>query len=220
MAELTSVTLAVRCPYPGHRWRRGDTGPCGLKLGELRRNADGTFSLSSLSLLLDQGDGHYEVLGKPTRGAGADLRSSSGADSVFVPSGGDLWLRCPQCGVETHLSTLTTLARLAVSAFSTRRSTVTPRIAADHSRPRATAAGLFVGLETDQSLDARRQLSYLVKEVPKASCRVEDPTRCETVAQGHCRWSQPRRRAHRDGRPPLVRVYGAVRCRRPKAGVP
>ena len=111
VTELKAVTVPVRCPSPGHRWRRGDPGPCGLKLGELRPDTGGSIRLYSLSILLDRGDGHYEVLGKPTKGRGADLRSGSGADSIAVPPGGDLWLRCPQCGVETHLSKLTTSIR-------------------------------------------------------------------------------------------------------------
>jgi hypothetical protein len=109
--ELKPVTVTVRCPYPGYRWRPGDPGPCGLKLGELRADSGRAIRLYSLNMLLDMLGGHYEVLGKPTKGQGADLRSRSGTDSVAVPPGGDLWLRCPQCGVETHLSKLTASTR-------------------------------------------------------------------------------------------------------------
>jgi hypothetical protein len=76
-------------------------------LAELRRVTGGSVRLYSLSILLDQEDGHYEVLGKPTKGRGADLRSANSTDSVAVPPGGDVWVRCPRCRVETHLSKLT-----------------------------------------------------------------------------------------------------------------
>jgi hypothetical protein len=111
MAESMPVRVTVRCPSPGYRWRRGDPGPCGLKLGELRIDRGGSVRLYVLNMLLDMLGGHYTVLGKPTKGHGADLRSRSGTNSVAVPPGGDLWLLCPQCGVETHLSKLTTSVR-------------------------------------------------------------------------------------------------------------
>jgi DNA-directed RNA polymerase subunit RPC12/RpoP len=111
VAELKPKKVDVRCPYPGHRWRRGDPGPCGLKLGELRFAADGSVRLFSLSFLVDQGDGLFEVLGKPTKGPAAALRATNAVDSKPVPAGGDMRLRCPQCGVETHLSKLTTSVR-------------------------------------------------------------------------------------------------------------
>lgn len=102
------MIIDVRCPYPGHRWQRGDPGPCGLKLGELRLNTGGSVRLHALSILLGEGDGLYRLLRKPMKSKAAALRSTTDVDSIPVPAGGDIRLRCPQCDTVSPLSKLTT----------------------------------------------------------------------------------------------------------------
>lgn len=71
-------------PRPWSSLRRGGPGPCGLKLGELWHEADGMFRLSSLSFLVDHGDGHYAVLANPTDG-----RASRDGAIAATWTGGD-----------------------------------------------------------------------------------------------------------------------------------
>jgi hypothetical protein len=111
VTEIKSVSVDVRCPDPGHRWRHGDPGPCGSKLGELRYAADGSVRLFHLSFLIDQGDGLFVMLGKPTKSKAAAHRSANAVDSIPVAAGSDIRLRCPQCGTESSLSSLTTSQR-------------------------------------------------------------------------------------------------------------
>ena len=79
-----------------------------MKLGELRFDANGAVRLFTSTLFIPQGDGLYDMLRKPQKGKVAALRSANGVDSILVPAGGHIRVRCPQCRTITDLSKLTT----------------------------------------------------------------------------------------------------------------
>ena len=96
------VPFDIYCPRPGRRWRPGEPGPCGKRIGWLHVHPSGAMILYSRYDIDEVAPGRYVAEGNANH---PNLERSSAGYRVQAPASATI--ECAECGVVTKLARLT-----------------------------------------------------------------------------------------------------------------
>jgi len=97
------VVFYIHCPRPtGRRWRPGETGPCGRRVGWLHVHPSGTTILYSRYEIDEVAPGRYVAEGNAKH-----TNRERPLVGFRVPAPDTATIQCAECGVVTRLAKLT-----------------------------------------------------------------------------------------------------------------